>query len=190
MRLISDYRLAPSVAALFKQGIELRLPGSLPFGPSVAEVREDLSTIGIDEFSTLGPPKDASYANCLLSGLWLMFDFMAESHALSQNIPHASGSYWHGILHRREPDAGNARYWFSRVGEHPIFGELARDAAEIIKDSGCESLALLGNGSTWDPDEFIRLCTSDQDDATTRTLLEIQRREWALLFDHDYGLAF
>src|SRR5262245_27691672 len=51
-----------------------------------------------------------------LSGLWLYFSCFDESHSISQDIPTAEGGYWHGMLHRQEPDPGNAAYWFRRVG--------------------------------------------------------------------------
>ncbi len=34
---------------------------------------------------------------------------------------------WHAILHRQEPDAGNAAYWFRQAGPHPVvWGAVAR----------------------------------------------------------------
>ena len=45
-------------------------------------------------------------AACCLCGLWLLHDFLDESHSLSQEITTDTGSYWHGIMHRREPDYG------------------------------------------------------------------------------------
>src|SRR6266436_1995125 len=55
---------------------------------------------------------DYDAARCCLSALWLWHDFLDESHAISQEIHAIDGSYWHAIMHRREPDYGNAKYWF------------------------------------------------------------------------------
>ena len=65
---------------------------------------------------------------CVESGLLLLWDFLDDSHEISQTME-GKGSprtadYWHGIMHRREPDAGNASYWFRRVGPHPAFDHL------------------------------------------------------------------
>ena len=55
-------------------------------------------------------------AKCCLSALWLFQDFLEESHRLSQSIHTSAGSYLHGIMHRREGDFSNAKYWFDKAG--------------------------------------------------------------------------
>ena len=51
-------------------------------------------------------------AACCLAGVWLLHDYLDESHTISQRIDTPSGSFWHGIMHRREGDFSNAKYWF------------------------------------------------------------------------------
>src|SRR6266536_2528685 len=71
-----------------------------------------------------------------MSGLYLYFSCLDESHSISQSLESAEGAFWHGIMHRQEPDAGNASYWFRRVGTHAIFPALREAAAQSGVDFG------------------------------------------------------
>lgn len=119
-----------------------------------------------------------------MAGLWLYFSCIEEAHELAQGDSSAEGSFWHGILHRQEPDAGNAAYWFRRVGEHPVFTPIAKEAAEIVSR---HPDAEFRTGARWDPYGFILLCerARKQPNSPSETVaLEIQRAEWQLLFDY------
>jgi hypothetical protein len=117
-----------------------------------------------------------------VSGLWLYFSCLDESHSLSQEIESSEGSFWHGIMHRQEPDPGNAGYWFRRVGQHPLFSDLAQAALEIVAahpDSG------FACGERWDPFAFIDFVETARlrpGSEAERAAQEIQRAEWQLLF--------
>ena len=115
-----------------------------------------------------------SLSKSALSGLWLYFSALEESHRISQELDTAEGSFWHGIMHRREPDPENAAYWFRRVGRHPIFPALAAAAPQI-------------SGEVWDPFAFIDYCEearrrpgSDMEAEAMR----IQLAEWRLLMQY------
>lgn len=136
--------------------------------------------------------RDEEMATACLSALWLLHDFLDRSHTLSQSLPSTTGSYWHGIMHRREPDAWNSGYWFRRVGKHPIFDELRVAAAEQAGSVELdESVSFLAGQAVWDPFAFIDLCEASRGGGTPIEALcrEIQRREWELLFDYSYRQA-
>lgn len=59
------------------------------------------------------------------AALWLLAGELERSHEVSQTIETDEGSYWHGIMHRREGDFWNAKYWFRKVGNHPVMAQLA-----------------------------------------------------------------
>ena len=119
-----------------------------------------------------------------LVGLYLYFSCREEAHEVAQSDSSAEGSYWHAIVHRQEPDAGNSSYWFHRLGEHAVFPgllEAARAIGAAHPDAG------LKFSNAWDPLAFIEIC----EEARRRTgsqaeqaALEIQRAEWQLLFDY------
>jgi hypothetical protein len=122
---------------------------------------------------------DPVMARAALAGVWLYHDFFDESHEISQAIETPTGGYWHGILHRREPDYDNARYWFRRVGGHPVFPLLDHQAHRI------------GGGTRWDPFRFIDVCeqAANAGGDLERACLDIQMTEWWALFKFCYDKA-
>ena len=188
MRDIGRENYGPATLELLHRAEQDNRPRALVFSTPDAGAEAALKALSdqtISKNRRVRMPHDAA---ALKAGLWLLFDFMAESHEFSQALATPSGSYWHGILHRREPDAFNAKYWMARVGEHPIFPELLNDARElavnsIFKDS-------LQTMKIWDGKWHVDACCGKHDGAEESVLLEIQRREWALLFDYNFGKAF
>jgi hypothetical protein len=135
---------------------------------------------------------DRDMAMCCISGVWLLHDYLDESHTISQAIETPSGSFWHGIMHRREGDFSNAKYWFRRVGRHPAFDAIGQRAAELGAARGEErALKSLINAGQWDPFTFVDLCEANVHGkgSTHELCLDIQQAEWESLFDHCYASA-
>lgn len=171
--------------------VPVRLNELGPGCPNKA-ARDQLAELSPESLCAPRAIRDRAAAAACLAGLWLYHDFLDESHALSQELATAEGSYWHGILHRREPDYGNAKYWFRRVGQHAIGRELVaaarRLAAEDTLDDGSRFLA---EQTTWDHFRFVDLCEAAAGgrSATAGLCRHIQQREWFLLFDHCWRQA-
>jgi len=171
----------PAINALLK---EKRLNPLGPGTPNEA-ARAQLAALTVE--SALAPEtvKDQDMAAACLAGLWLYHDFIDQAHTICQDIDTPSGSYWHGIVHRREPDFDNAKYWFRRVGRHPIFEPLQLSAQELALAAKPDpSAAFLTTQSSWNPFAFIELCAEVERRRSRSEQLcrQIQAREWELLF--------
>ena len=120
--------------------------------------------------------KESQLPVLVLAGLYLYFSCWDKAHSLVDELETPDGCYWHAIVHRQEPDAGNSAYWFGRVGKHPIFPALYQRAAEIG----------VVTGSDWEPRAFVDYCEIARKrpgSIEERRAIEVQRVEWQLLFD-------
>ncbi len=158
---------------------ENRLPPLGPGSPHQA-VRAQLLRLKVDTAFAPHPVRARDMASACLAGLWLFHDFLDEAHTLAQDLETPEGSYWHGLMHRREPDFANAKYWFRRVGRHVIFEPLQIFAADLAsKEPADRSAAFLARPSAWDPMAFIDLCEAAYSGRSPTELLcrQIQHRE-------------
>jgi hypothetical protein len=121
-----------------------------------------------ESLRTTSPPRmfaGARAPEMALCGLYVYFSCFEEAHAIA-DVETAEGFYWHGIVHRQEPNAESAAYWFRQLGAHPIFPALAH---------------------AWDPFAFIEMCEQARQQPGSEVearARDIQRTEWQLLFDY------
>jgi hypothetical protein len=184
--LARSYELAPIdvVSALAHDALgEVDTGGpplvqSAPRRPWLARALSDASLAG------LWPLASVSARLALAAGLLQIYDFWDASHNAAQQADdlgeRSVSPYWHGIAHRREPDPGNASYWFRRVGRHPVFADLADAALPLIEANEPELAGTLLPRGAWDPFAFIDYCTG----ARTKSVplaLALQRLEMILL---------
>ena len=169
------------------------LGGSLSLGPPLNQQRPPRPRLGgaLSEkgVANLLPHASRKEVLSVSAALLQIHDFWDESHTAAQEADDLGearfSAYWHGIAHRREPDPGNAAYWFRRVGRHPIFPTLAELARPILDDHGDSRLSsrLLGPGG-WNSQAMIDLCTGARPDTREETLaLRLQRLEMQVLME-------
>jgi hypothetical protein len=153
-----------------------RLERIPPLGPGAPNIdrRPELERFNPEEHFG-APVKNPTMAKCCQSGLWLLHSFLDESHTISQDIHTAEGSYWHAIMHRREPDAMNSKYWFRQVGEHVVFGQLVQLAPKV-------------GYSYTTPIHFVDFCERHRGKQTEEETIArwVQLLEWQLLFSYCY----
>jgi len=166
-----------------------RLMPLAPSGPLRHPSLDELRGLKSEALFDGEPVVDPQFADCVKSGLLLYFSALDDSHTLSQSIDTTSGSFLHGIMHRQEPDASNAKYWFRRVGRHELFPTLAAEAGRLsLRDEGLTKA--LRERTEWDAGWFVDLCEQARRDPNLEPdVLLIQRLEWDLLIDYCYRRA-
>lgn len=112
------------------------------------------------------------------AGLFYALDALAECHAIVQAIPGDESAYWHGMIHRREGDFDNARYWFRRTGVLPVFDELHGEAGRVSPHMAAQM--------NWDPYLFTGLCEQEKygEKSLRDELVKLQRIEFEVVFDY------
>jgi len=183
-----DWRMPDPLPARFKKLLATPEPAELGPGPrpgvwEEAKLDAELETV----LREGGLPNTARELVRALVLLW--HDHLDASHQISQKIDSTDGSLVHAIMHRREPDFWNSKYWWRRVGKHPCFPELARRVTDLLRSKGApDLLSQLVPGGEWDPFAFVEACQAATarlpSDERVQLLREIQKVETEAALEH------
>ena len=144
----------------------LRPHGGAPSGAILERVEALCDAV----FHPTGHNIDRAGLSLFKGGLWYALDALDAAHSIFQDDPSPEGSYWHGMLHRREGDFPNAKYWLQRAGRIPALMEIP----------------------DFDPVRFVSLCQRADRDPLAEDpaeLLAMQRLEWEHLLAAAYKKA-
>lgn len=141
----------------------LALPALVPWkGRCTANQREWISQA--DRWLPAVYVRNTPDFAAIQAGLLLWLDELEPSHSYSQSVQftgkHRAADYWHAIMHRREPDYGNSKYWFRQVGEHPIFPELALQASRVAAELEIAQTFAQPAEQRWNPAAFVDFCSN------------------------------
>ena len=101
-------------------------------------------------------------APLIKAGLHLLNDDIHNCHIIAQEHENSDSNYWHAILHRREPDYWNSKYWYRRVDNHPVIQQMKNEEVG------------------WDPFNFVDQCEK----FNTAQTRQIQLQEMTLLLNY------
>lgn len=155
-------------------------------GDGFEPAREQLSAVAPRELVT-GTFRREGDAKAMLAGLWLWHDFLDESHAISQSLDNSTGSSWHAIMHRREGDFSNAKYWYARCASHPALQTLTVQASSYLNPFPADKSLLKITMNGWSGPAFVDLVETvhrKPDDPRRKAAVALQQLEWRVLFDH------
>ena len=148
----------------------------------VSQLRSELDAILTQERVS------ATVFSLLNAAALLWHDHLDAAHTIVQDAHSAEGAFLHGIMHRREPDYGNAKYWFHRVGRHKTFPTVASRVRELFSARQTRDHSNLVSNDEWQPMNFIDACQAVADrapgDAGVSLLQEVQQVEFAVLLTH------
>jgi len=110
----------------------------------------------------------ASLKDVLRAALYLWNDELEQAHKIAQDIETPTGSLIHGIMHRRQPDYSNSKYWFRCAGEHAVISEMKKQV------------------KGWDPARFVDQCeqASKRKEQALESLERTQMLELKLLAEY------
>ncbi|HWB59515.1 MAG TPA: hypothetical protein VG733_08485 [Chthoniobacteraceae bacterium] len=128
--------------------------------------------------------KNAQMLALVRAALVYACDGLSESHMIVQAIPGDEAAYWHGMIHRREGDFDNARYWFRRTGAMGVFDDLHRRASAVS--------SVVAAQAGWDAYLYTGLCEQEKygEHELTNTCVKLQAIEFRAMFDDVWRKSF
>jgi hypothetical protein len=179
--------LSPAARAVLKLNSAAAYTQLVPQQRGSEEARLALAGLSAQNVLSVPVPSSRDDAAAVLSALWLWHDYLDESHTLSQKIESDTGSFWHAIMHRREGDFSNSKYWYARCEHHPALPTLARAAEDVTKSAPADKRIFKLTAHGWDPRAFVDLVQdvhNKPNDPHHAIAVALQQVEWRVLFDH------
>lgn len=109
--------------------------------------------------------KAADTSDYIQATLHLLNDDLESAHLIAQKHEEPNGNLIHAIVHRREGDFGNSRYWLKRTGKHSIYTKIM----DVYND--------------WTPEQFVHWC-EEAPREKVKWLQEVQAYELRSLLTH------
>ncbi|MGB0578757.1 MAG: hypothetical protein ACPGVU_03550 [Limisphaerales bacterium] len=164
--------------------------GLADLGPGPRAGRQTLAALNrsLDAlFEQHGRPRKAELIRSLIL-LW--HDHLEPSHEISQDEHNPDGSLVHAIMHRREPDYSNAKYWWRSTGDHECFPAIARKVEGLVANDPDLAEQTLSDGE-WDSYGFTDAVDSGireaEDTPRHQLLKQIQRAETDTVLEYLAG---
>ncbi|TVX98303.1 hypothetical protein [Cohnella terricola] len=145
---------------LDRLSIRNRLPPLTPEKAWHPRIDEEIAALSRAYWAD-GLPDGLSSLQAYQAALHLWNDSLEAAHELVQELDTPTGMLLHGIIHRREGDYDNAKYWFHRTGNHPAYhGLQARAAAFLRQHEGVrgpleQALDNIVTQGSWNPYLFV-----------------------------------
>ncbi len=186
--LLPNDRMSRTASDAFWSCVATPEPPELGQGPrtqvkALALIQEDLSLFFANQRIESGR------AVRLRATALLYNDHHDEAHDLVQDLSDTDGALIHGILHRREPDYWNAKYWFRRFVAHPAHLAMGRRLASLARTPAeVESVKALTLPGAFDPFAFVdaveSVAKAPHGGAMTQWLRRVQHAEFEELVNH------
>jgi len=110
--------------------------------------------------------QDLSVPDIVKAALYLWNDDVDGAHTIVQKLSGKTAQLIHAVLHRREPDYSNAKYWYRRVSVHPVLDQLQEKYSD------------------WEPFRFVDWCQNVKTSSPEKSrswLEEVQQCELEMI---------
>lgn len=171
--LLQPDKSVPAIDSKLREGI-----------PDVESIDARLKEIWKEDIL---PEWSEKHVRCLTL-VW--FDYLELAHQIADEERSTEFCYFHAMIHRRERDFFNARFWFRQTDRrHVVFANITDEVRKYLNQKGDQQLleSLIRNDE-WSPLEFLEEVVKgfkmEPTSEFVRKLQDIQTIEFACWFKY------